>query len=146
MKNHCARSIYKSNSVATPLLIKTNILHQQIFKHFYPCPLKFEIKKGQISMKSEKILQSKYIPFLIAVLFFVYLQGLSINIYLPVLKFFNREASVGILPLFVCLFLIAFISVHLVTCILFCRSREIETLFNQIHASEINCKQVNALN
>lgn len=133
----------KHNSVVTPLLIQANNLHKNILKYIYPCPLTIELGDGKVVMKSDEFLQFKYIPFFFAIIVIVYHLGLFVNMFPPVLKFFNREANVNIFTIFFCLLCTSVISTHLGICFTFSKTREIETLFNQIHTFEINCKLVN---
>ncbi len=128
------------NTVATPLLRQTHILHQQIFNFVFPCPLEFIIEKGKIRILSEKILTRKYMPFLTALIFFKGIVGIGSCVFILVIQIFRPMESFSLVALILSLFLTSCGSFECGVYLIYVCSREIVPALNQLFAVERTCK------
>lgn len=132
---------YLRNTFATPLVIKAYKLHESIFKKVYPFPLKIYFHNGQISVKVNKILQYKHIPFLISLLIVTVLLGSGSCLLQPLLKLLQRNSNITVIQLVFCSYFgfCSFLEWGMYT--VYSKSMEMSLVFNQLLAIEINRKQ-----
>ncbi len=128
------------NSVATPRFADAYKLHRLLFRHVYPFPLDIKFNKHTISVKIDKLLQFKHIPFFINLITITTLIGFGTCAFLPLYKLFRRSSSVDAIAIVICLFLGSCSFLEFATYIVFCIAREVEPLVNQLFEIERHCK------
>lgn len=108
IKSNCFRSVNsgeRKNTIATPLVADAYKLHKFMFRHLYPYPFEIRIKNEIISIKVDRVLKLKYVPFLLNEILITVIIGLGSCVFLPLLKLFIPTAKPDALVLVICVFL-----------------------------------------
>ncbi|CAL8109501.1 unnamed protein product [Orchesella dallaii] len=58
--------LVRGNAVGTPILKNVLAIHNSFFGFVYPFPFKMKVENGMISMKLERFIRWKFIPFYIS--------------------------------------------------------------------------------
>ncbi len=128
------------NSLAIPLVSQAYKLHTLLFNCMYAYPFKIDIKKGKMSVSVDKILQLKYIPFLLFLIVVTTIIGLGSCFILIFIKLFRPEANVTVIGLFMCIFLGSCALFEVGTYVTYSKATEIENGLNQLFVMERNRK------
>ncbi len=133
----------KRNAVATPFLTKAYKLHKMIYRNVYPYPVDITIKQHTISIKINPIFRFKYILFFFTLIVVSFGIGIGCCVFLPVYKlFWPSSIETGSLPILVCICSGSAYILEFFSYLAYCKSREVETLFNQLFAFERKCNNV----
>ncbi len=129
-----------SNSVATRRFVDAYKLHRLLFRHIYPYPFDIEFGKHTISVKIDKILRFKYIPFFVSLILITTVIGFGTCAFLPVYKLFKKSVTIDVIAIVLCLFLGSCAVLEWATYLVCSKSTEIVSLINQLFQIERVCK------
>lgn len=121
MENQNKLGFVHKNIIVTPLTIRAWNSHYKFFNFLYPFPVQFNFHNGRIFLHVDSILQTKYIPFLLAQVLITLIIGFGSCVFLLLFKFFHHSANLGVLSCIIFIFLgcAAFLELSLyVVCIL----------------------------